>query len=70
MSIWHKIEHKLGWYEGHVVSRTDSEGHIHIGFMCNKCCRVMSEHDATAMIDRQIQAHSDALKLMFTKEAV
>jgi hypothetical protein len=57
MSIWHKIQHKLGWWSGHVVSRTDAQNHIHIGLMCSSCSRVMSEHDATNIIDRHIEAH-------------
>lgn len=57
MSVWHKLEHKLGWFRGHVVSRTDEQGRIFIGFMCSRCGLLTSEHDASAIIDRHIEAH-------------
>lgn len=52
--VWHRLQHRFGWYSGHVVSRTTGDGRIMIGFMCSKCSKVMSEHDATNMIDRRI----------------
>lgn len=57
--LWHRIEHKPGWFSGHVVSRTDQEGHIFIGFMCNKCSMLTGEHDASAVIDRHLRIHQN-----------
>lgn len=55
MTLWHKMQHKFGWWSGHVVSRTDKAGRIFIGFQCNDCNKTFSEHDATAFIDRRIK---------------
>jgi hypothetical protein len=54
--VLHALQHRFGWWSGHVVSRTEN-GRIYIGFMCNTCCKVMSEHDATNIIYRHIDAH-------------
>lgn len=58
VSLWHRIQHRFGWWSGRVVSRTDERGRIMIGFRCNACERTMSEHDATVFIDRHIEQHA------------
>ena len=57
---WHNLQHRLGWWSGHVVSRTDQAGRLYIGFMCDQCCTVTGEHDATNMIDRRINVALNA----------
>ena len=57
MTLWHKIEHRLGWNRGSVVSRTDAQGHIWIGFQCSGCGEVRHEFDRTAEIDESIRKY-------------
>lgn len=61
MRIWHRIEHRFGWYRGSVVSRIDAIGRIFIGFQCSKCGLITCEDDATAMIDAAIEHDKKAL---------
>jgi hypothetical protein len=56
MTIWHKFQHRMGWWNGHVVSRRDQHNRVFIGFMCDKCSHLI-EHDATNILDRHIDAH-------------
>jgi len=57
MGLLHKIAHFFSCNTGHVVSHTDEEGNIWIGFQCDKCGEVSGAHISHVAPSQKDQHH-------------